>query len=214
MVPEHGRMTARPPFADRLRKAEWTVRPVRLAVCQAFIAEHHYAGGGANTATYSHGLFRVDDPATCRGIAWWFPPTRDAAHATYPEDWHAVLSLSRLALAPDVPKNGCSFLLARSIKLIDRDRWPCLVTYADEWKGHLGTIYRAAGWQYLGLTKPEPTFVRNGVMISRKRGHRTFTRAEMIEQGAELIGSFARHKFVSVVAGRPAARRRQSELNL
>jgi hypothetical protein len=68
-----------------------------------------------------------------------------------------VLCLSRLAILPDVPANACSFLLARSRRLIDDKAWPCLVTYADEWRGHTGAIYRADNWQYEGLTRPERT---------------------------------------------------------
>lgn len=199
-------------YSSRLRKSDWSVRPIERSVAAAFVARHHYAAGAANTKTYLHGLFRIDRPARCEGIAWWIPPTKAAAEATYPEDWEGVLSLSRLALSPDVPKNGCTFLLARSCRLIDRDRWPCFVTYADEWQGHVGTIYRAAGWEYAGLTKPEPTFVKDGVMVSRKAGPVTRTRQDMLDMGAECVGSFARHKFVLIKPGRPKVRRRQMEM--
>lgn len=203
---------ADPRFAGRLRKSEWAVRPVSLAVCQDMVAREHYAAGGSNTATYRHGLFELAQPARIRGIAWWIPPTKSAALATYPEDWEGVLALSRLAIEPGVPKNAATFLLARSRKMIDRSRWPCLVTYADEWQGHDGLIYRLDGWEYVGRTKPEPTWVRDGVMISRKAGQRTRTTTEMVALGAKMIGRFARIKFIRTLAGRPAVSRRQTEL--
>lgn len=90
--------------------------------------------------------------------------------------------------------------------LIDRLRWPCLVTYADEWQGHTGTIYRATNWQYVGLTKPEATFVHNGRMVARKAGPKTRTRSEMEAMGAEMVGRFAKHKFVHIVGGERIAR--------
>jgi tRNA U34 5-carboxymethylaminomethyl modifying GTPase MnmE/TrmE len=31
--------------------------------------------------------------------------------------------------------------------LIDRTRWPVLVTYSDEGQGHLGHVYKCSGWQ-------------------------------------------------------------------
>lgn len=182
-------------YEDRLRKAEWYVATCTLSQAQALVAQYHYAGGGANTATYRHGLYRVgdDDPV---GVAWWIPPTKSAALATYPERWTGVLALSRLVIAPGVPKNAATFLLSRSVKLIDRAKWPCLVTYADEWRGHTGGIYRAAGWRYIGRTKPERTYVLNGRMTARKAGPKTRTHSEMLALGAVCVGAFAKHKFV------------------
>lgn len=186
-------------YEDRLRKTDWYVATCSLQQAQALVAAHHYAGGGANTATCRHGLYRVgsDEPV---GVAWWIPPTKSAALATYPERWTGVLALSRLVIAPGVPKNAATFLLSRSVKLIDRAKWPCLVTYADEWRGHSGGIYKAAGWSYVGRTKPERTYTLNGRMTARKAGPKTRTHAEMLALGAVCVGSFAKHKFVSVAA--------------
>lgn len=185
-------------YSLRLRKEDYEVRPVSLEVAAEMVGRFHYAKGGSNTRTYVHGLFKRGDfwDTECRGVAWWLPPTKSAALATYPENWNGVLALSRLVIRPDVPKNACSFLLSRSVRLIDRNRWPCLVTYADTWRGHTGGIYRAAGWKYLGLTGEEETYTLNGVMISRKAGPKTRTRDEMIALGAIPHGKHAKHKFV------------------
>lgn len=183
---------------DRLRKAEWEVRPVSTNMSRRLVEAYHYSQGCSNTAVYLHGLFRVGDffDEQCRGVAWWIPPTKSAAQATYPANWQGVLSLSRLVIAPGVPANACSFLLARSRKLIDRELWPCLVTYADDWRGHTGAIYLADNWEYVGMTKPQKCYVVDGRMTSRKAGPRTRTHDEMIALGAEMVGSFSKHKFV------------------
>lgn len=187
-------------YAGRLKKGEWIIRTVAISIARRLVQHHHYAHGASNTATYLHGLFRHLDfwDEQCQGIAWWIPPTKSAALATYPENWQGVLCLSRLVIKPRVPQNACSFLLAGSMKQIDRGRWPCLVTYADEWQGHDGTIYRASNWRELPMTKAEPTFVKDGRMIARKAGGHTRTRAEMEALGAKMIGRFAKHKFVHI----------------
>lgn len=95
---------------------------------------------------------------------------------------------------PEAPKNAATFLLMRSVKMLD-PRWKCLITYADTWQGHTGHIYKAAGWEYLGLTKPERTYLINGQMVARKAGPRTRTHAEMLELGAEMVGSFEKHRY-------------------
>ena len=137
-----------------LRKADWEVRPIARPnprygcpdeQCEAavrLIEEHHYAGQAANTAVALHGLYlRPDSPAAKLelphldpelpvGIAWWMPAIITAGRWGLRTDPPSVLSLSRLAIHPDVPRNAATFLMGRSVRLIKRDprlarwRWP------------------------------------------------------------------------------------------
>lgn len=184
-------------MGERLRKGDWEVLPVPLGHGQGMTVEHHYSQGGSNTGTYMHGLFRVGDCLRCKGMCWWLPPTRSAAEASWDGDWQQVLALSRMVILPEVPSNGASFLLSRSVRLVTADgRFRCLVTYADTWRGHTGAIYRAANWEYLGLTEPEGVWVDGrGRMVARKAGPRTRTKKEMLELGYIFKGKFPKHKF-------------------
>jgi len=191
----------------RLNKDEWFVAPVGVALARSIVEANHYARGASNTATYLHGLYRSADSffgQECFGVAWWIPPTKSAALATFPENWRGVLSLSRFVVVPGVPKNACTFLLSRSRKMIDRSKWPCLVTYADTWRGHSGTIYKADNWTYCGLTGAGATFTLNGVMVSRKAGPKTRTRSQMAALGATFEGNHRKHKYVHIVRLRTA----------
>lgn len=193
-------------YAGRLLKSEWEVREITsFAAARKFIIEHHYARGASNTAVHLHALFKRGETAIY-GIAWWLPPTKAAAISTFPENWQGVLSLSRLAVSPACPKNAATFLLANSMKLIDRSKWPCFVTYADEWQGHTGTIYRASNWDYAGRTKPQRIYVKDGRMIARKAGPKTRTHDEMVALGAECIGQSCKHKFVLIKRVRTVAK--------
>ena len=155
---------------DRLIRSDWEVRSVFIDVARNLVERYHYAKGASNTATHVHGLFRRGDifDDLCVGVAWWLPPTKSAALATYPPNWRGVLCLSRLVIAPDVPKNACTFLLSRSRSMICVKTWPCLLTYADDWRGHKGGIYRADNWEYRGMTQKYPTYQINGKLVSRK----------------------------------------------
>jgi hypothetical protein len=184
-------------FEERLKKSEWMVADCPLKVGQELVQKYHYAKGGSNTRVFMHGLYKIGSDI-CMGVAWWIPPTKSAALATYPRNWQGVLSLSRLAIDPSVPKNACSFLMARSIRMIPKDRWPCLVTYADDWRGHDGTIYKAYGWQYAGKTNPEATYTKDGVLRARKAGQKTNTHSEMIASGCKFEGRFSKHKYVII----------------
>lgn len=189
------------PETGQIRAAEWMVDTVDLAQARDLVERLHYSAGGANTATFRHGLFRREEwPLVVMGAAWWIPPTRTAAEASTDGDWRRVLALSRFVLDPDVPGNGASYLLSRSVRLIKQSgNWDVLVTYADEWQGHLGTMYRAAGWDYVGLTKPERVYTIRGRMIARKAGPNTRTHDEMLSLGAVCEGSFRRRKFRKVL---------------
>ena len=189
------------PDCEVLRKSDYEVRKVDLDVCQSMVKRFHYARGGSNTGTFCHGLFRRGDE-TPLGIAWWIPPTKGAAKATFPEgDWQQVISLSRLVVHPDIPQNAATFMLGKSMKMIGRDgRYPCLVTYADTWQGHDGTIYRASNWEDKGLTKPEAVWVDSeGRMVARKAGPKTRRKHEMEELGYRMLGRFAKRKFRKVL---------------
>lgn len=191
-------------YENRLIKEDWVVRPIDLQTARSLIEKYHYAKSATNTGVYTHGLFKKDEAffdANCLGVAWWLPPTKNAAIATYPEgEWQKVLSLTRLIIVPGIPKNACSFLLSRSMKLIDNTKWHCLVTYADTWRGHEGTIYKATNWEYMGLTKPSPVFVNGkGKMMGRKRGGKNITKAELLESGFTEEGSHSKHKYRFVI---------------
>lgn len=79
--------------------------------------------------------------------------------------------------------------------MIDPKQWHTLVTYADSWRGHDGAIYRAAGWEYCGETKPEAVYTLNGRMTARKAGPKTRTHAQMLELGCVFEGRFSKSRF-------------------
>ena len=187
----------KPQNVDVLRSADWYVKPVPLSDARSLVVQYHYAKGGSNTACYTHGLFdRHTD--TLHGVAWWLPPTRVACESVNRLDWKRVLSLTRLVMTPDTPKNACSFLLARSVALIRKDgRFVSLVTYADESQQHTGAIYRASNWHYVGRTAPTPRWVdpTTGRQVSCKATVNR-NKATMLSLGYVLEGRYSKHKYV------------------
>jgi hypothetical protein len=178
------------------------VETVPLSMARELVAAEHYAKGSSNTAIYRHGLLRRDNPLECLGAALWLPPTRPAA-LSVSTDPDGVLNLTRLVIAPEVPTNGASYLLGRSIRLIRRDgRFHTLLTYADEGQGHTGAIYRATNWTYLGKVKGHPRWLdRAGRQVATKATvNRTY--AEMLELGYTREPATDKHKFAMTLRGR------------
>lgn len=184
----------------RLRREDYGVREVGLDVARPLVERYHYSGGASNTACYLHGLYEVGVEEGL-GVAWWLPPTKVAAQSVAGDNWRRCLSLSRFVIAPDVPKNAASFLLGASIRQIRGEgKWDVLVTWADEGEGHTGSIYRATNWEYLGRTRPAWRYRHaDGRLMSKKRGPKTYTHAEMLAMGYAAEGPFAKHKFRMVL---------------
>jgi hypothetical protein len=181
----------------KLRTEDWEVKPAPLAEARALVREFHYARGGSNTAVYVHGLYYRMTDFLC-GVVWWLPPTRVAAESVNREDWRKVLSLTRMVMRPEAPKNACSFLLARSIKAIKKDgRFTTLVTWADEGEGHTGGVYRAANWAYVGVNAGDERWVdATGRQVSRKSAKNSRSVAEMEALGHRRTGRTRKHKYV------------------
>lgn len=190
-------------YSDRLRKNEYIVKPIDILTARSLVEKYHYTKSATITRVYTHGLFKIGNDffeSECLGVAWWLPPTKNAAIATYDGEWKKVLSLTRLVVVPNVPKNACSFLLSHSVKLIDKEKWHCLVTYADIWQDHDGGIYKATNWEYLGLTEAQSVFKNNkGKMMGRKRANKNYTKIEMLQMGFKEVGKFSKHKFRKII---------------
>lgn len=190
-----------PSAPARLRKGEWRIGDVEQQVALALIRAHHYAKNGPNTASYRHGLFRVGEDAPC-GVALWLPPppqgAKSAAAWAGESDWHRVLALSRLAIAPGVPGNAASFLIGASIREIRKAaRYTVLLTFADSYRGHTGAIYRATNWTYCGETKPYWTWVADdGMLVSKKMGPTNRGIVEMMALGYQRLGPHIKHRFI------------------
>lgn len=80
-------------------------------------------------------------------VAIWSAPVSRAL----PLNW---LELRRLAIAPDAPRNTASRKLAIMTRLIRKEKPSIdrLISYQD-CDVHTGTIYRAAGWERVSVSK-------------------------------------------------------------
>lgn len=181
-----------------LKKKDYFVRELyedEVFSAKRMIREQHYSKGCSHTHVFMHGLFK--DMFNLVGVAMWLPPTKVAAKSVWP-DWTRVLGLTRLVVDPIVPRNGASFLLGRAIKLISN--WDCLLTYADEREGHIGVIYKATNWTYLGEVEGAPKWVdKNGKQVSKK-ATRSRSDFEMMLNGyIKLNDTYPKHKYMKLL---------------
>lgn len=180
---------------DVLISSDWSVAPIEHAEAVHLIQIWHYSASAPNTSTARHGLWSLD-LLGAHGAALWLPPTPPCARKVGGDDWRGVLSLSRLVVSPEAPANAASFLLGRSMRLIDRDRWPVLVTFADTRLSHTGAIYRATNWIEDGEVPAGDVWIGpDGQQRGRKRGGRNLTVAEMRALGFERAPAAPKIRF-------------------
>lgn len=188
------------PTGEVLRRVDWSVVPLDHGTAVRMVQCWHYSRSAPNTSVARHGLVPASGDALTGdpfGVAMWMPPTKAAGVAVARDHWKGVLTLSRLAVAPAMPANAASFLLAGSMRLLDRSRWPVLVTYADTAMGHTGAIYRATNWRCDGPVKAGDVWVGpNGERRGRKRGPRNLSVAEMRAAGFERAPALPKIRFV------------------
>jgi hypothetical protein len=133
------------------RELSYDLRECSLEVVNALCVAHHGYGAASATATYCFAVYEDKKPVAAYA---WQPPPYGAAKSVCPEAPASVLALSRMAAVERSVRrlNHISKPLRRQMnRLIDRGRWPVLVTYHDEGQGHTGHVYKCSGWT---LTKP------------------------------------------------------------
>jgi hypothetical protein len=131
----------------------YDLRPSRPSeVVHLFEQFHGYKSIG-NAATYCFAVFEEGVPIAA---FLWQPPAPGAAKAVCPVAPQGVLALSRMVAVPRDQRrlNHISKPLRRQMRmLIDRTRWPALITYSDASMGHTGHVYKCSGWRQVQTAK-------------------------------------------------------------
>ena len=136
----------------------YDLRPVSLEVVRDLCQQFHGYGSAGGRATYAFGVFEGERVVAAYA---WQPPPLGSAKLVCPEAPAGVLSLSRMVACPKEERqlNHVAKPLRRQMRqLIDRGRWPVLVTYSDEGQGHTGHVYKCSGWAQMAPSV-RPVFV-------------------------------------------------------
>jgi hypothetical protein len=112
------------------------------------MAEQHYLHSMPLAAILSFGIF-LDDELV--GGVVLTAGARHGHRVLAGSKSDDVLTLARLYLDDSIPKNAESRVLGIVTREVRRrGKAKALLSYADPAVGHCGTIYKAAGWTYLG----------------------------------------------------------------
>lgn len=126
----------------------------------------HYLGDTPFLSSYNIGVFYNSECLGC--ISYGKPNAKVLKGYWTPKTQKGWLEIKRFCLSPKCPKNSESRVIAISIKFLIKSLvLKGIITYADSEVGHVGTIYKASGFKYLGLTAQKSDYVINGKKIQR-----------------------------------------------
>lgn len=128
------------------RAPTYTLRPCDVATVADLCARFHGYQSAGDVAVYAFAVYEDGRPVA----GWlWQPPPPGSAASVCPEMPAGVLALSRMVAVPKCERRlpHVSRPLRRQMAhMLDRGRWPVLVTYSDIGQGHNGFVYQCSGW--------------------------------------------------------------------
>lgn len=132
------------------------------------LTKYHYtASGGRNGLNI--GVYLGDELIGCCKFCG---PTRAQSADRLGFKQSEILELTRFVISPRYQKkNFASWILSKSVRLAKRlkPKCKCLLSFADESYGHLGTIYRASGWKHDGIVAPDYHYLSPDGFVMHKR---------------------------------------------
>lgn len=130
-------------------KEDYEIQQISYQEAMDIVVARHYLHRKC-PVSYAFGLVSKTDRRIVGVVTYGVSPSSTLLKGICgPEEAKNVYELNRLWVDDSVPKNGESFLVASSMKLLDRE---IIVSFADTSQGHVGYIYQAANFIYTGLS--------------------------------------------------------------
>jgi len=173
-------------YDNRLHKHDYEIKEISYKDAMKIVLEKHYLHRKCQ-ASFKFGLFKRDNDRLLGIITYGTPASPTACSGVCgPDERNNVIELTRLWIHDSVPKNGESYLIAHTLKLIPKN---IIISYAEVAQGHLGIVYQSTNWFYVGLTLKRTNRVKidgtetkhnrsqcydkeNTVLVDRPRKHR------------------------------------------
>ena len=136
---------------------EFTVEEIPRKSTVKFIEKHHYSHNvNGVQSLYHFGLYREGNFGlpTMIGAMMYAHPSMPATAAKYnPINHDKCLELRRLVCIDDTPKNTESYFIGKTLRWLKRNTdKEVIVSFADQYHGHTGVIYKATNFEHYGET--------------------------------------------------------------
>lgn len=186
------------------------VRPMPFIAARRLIERNHYLHSIPGGTKLTFGVFTGNELAGTVVLGAGPANAHSLVSGATADDG---LCLTRLWLSDGLPRNSESHVIAVVLRALRKHtEIKFVISYADPSQGHLGTIYQAGGWAYIGRSQPMPLFdIGDGVARqSRSLAHGIGSHSVkyLVGKGVnvKLVEQSAKHRYVYFV--RPTWRSR------
>lgn len=130
---------------------DFLVKETDISVIKNFVEEWHYSGNvNGLRISHSFGLFYEYNLI---GAMIYGSLGMANAWKKYADSENDVIELRRLCCIDNTPRNTESYFIGKTLKWLKKNtEYKVVVSYADAFHNHRGTIYRASNFEYGGLT--------------------------------------------------------------
>ena len=148
------------------------VKQIDCKAARPYISTFHYSKTMPDSTRYVYAGYLGDK--LCGIVCYGMGCGKNQYTAVIPDIKNGeYVELTRLWCANDMPRNTESKLIAESLKLLPTSI-KLVLSFSDESKGHVGIIYQATNWYYLGVND----------------GGKMLITADGIEKHPRLIGMY------------------------
>ena len=159
-------------------------RPIEHITAMIAYKSWHYLGdtdfiSQINFGCYWNGLIQG-------AISYGPPNAKDLKGYWNRNTQRGWMEIKRLVMSPLCPKNSESRFIGYTVRQIKKTVGiNGIVTYADSLQGHSGIIYKASGFNYIGLTKKKMDFFVDGKI--QQRGKTKGIKGKWIERSRKHL---------------------------
>lgn len=196
-------------------KTKYYIEEIDFVTARDVLIANHYLH---RQAPYSHayGLFEKATGNMVGVVNYGVPASTTLLRGICGEaEKNNVYELNRLWIDDSVPKNGESFLVGNTLKLLDKE---IIVSFADTSQGHIGYVYQATNFLYTGLSAKFYDYVVKG----KEHQHRStyaygLTVAELKEKYGEdkvyRVERSRKHRYIYFNANKKRKKELEKALN-
>ncbi len=162
---------------------DYYIKEIEYQKAMQMVIDNHYLHRKC-PCSHAYGLFRKDSNNIVGVIVYGVSCSSTLLKGICGEDeMHNVYELNRLWISDDVPKNGESYLISHTLKLLDKE---IIVSFADSSQNHVGYVYQATNFLYCGLSAK---FRDPKVKGFEGMHHATYAHGMTMEQVIEKYGA-------------------------
>lgn len=164
----------------------FSIRKVDHKTAKSWVEKWHYSKRIPTGKNYLFGLYHEADLYAVAVYGTGVNPYQ----AKFLEV-HNVVELKRLARSDPKLDYPMTKFISKTVKMLKTEiRFQCLVSFSDPEQGHEGTLYKAAGFKFAGLTNAEWHLIdSDGNKRHRKYAHRYARRNDVtIAEARDELG--------------------------